>query len=155
MHFGFRRLRGAAASFLSSFLPSVFFHAAAFPEMLPSASHLLFRGGNLFEPHSPLCSKVSPSFLFLTVTLKSFLYLFTPRWLRWKREKERVMGREGGGIIFSHLSEMMTWLLSSDRALSPVFYSPDKWTSLSLHLFFSPSLRSLTCRLAGNCCRWR
>lgn len=51
----------------------------AFPDMLPSASHSLFRGGYLFERRPPLCSKVSPSFLFLSVTLKSFLYLFTPR----------------------------------------------------------------------------
>lgn len=89
----------------------------------PPHAHSL-GGIYLFEPHSPLCPDLQQGvsfFLFLSVTFKSFFYPFATQWLRWKRER-----RGGGGIIFSYLSEMMTWLLSLDHASSPPFYSPDK-----------------------------
>lgn len=92
----------------------------------PPHAHSL-GGIYLFEPHSPLCPDLQQGvsfFLFLSVTFKSFFYPFATQWLRWKRERSEEGG--GGRIIFSYLSEMMTWLLSLDHASSPPFYSPDK-----------------------------
>lgn len=88
----------------------------------PPHAHSL-GGIYLFEPHSPLCPDLQQGvsfFLFLSVTFKSFFYPFATQWLRWKRERSE----EGGGIIFSYLSEMMTWLLSLDHASSPPLLFP-------------------------------
>lgn len=96
----------------------------------PPALCSLFKGGYLFELHSPLCSDSLQGltlFLSLSLTLKSFFYLLATQWLRWKRERSEEKGGEEGEELFSPtFQKMMTWLLSLDHASSPASIPLDK-----------------------------
>ena len=136
MHAPTLRQRSAGFSFLSSILPFFLFHISAppSPKLCLPPQHSLFRGRLFIWAALPRWAARSLPLFSPSLWLSNHSFICSPHG-DWGARGVRK-GR-AGGIIFSHLSEMMTWLLSSDHALQPVFYSPDRLTSLSLHLFYS------------------
>lgn len=97
--------------------PSQQRHLPALLLFLPP--HSLFKGGYLFELHSPLCSRLAARSLPLSFPLgdsqiillsvrHTVIEVETGEGVRKGEEREQEEEEGGGRIIFSYLSEMMT-----------------------------------------------